>query len=357
MSKSLSISELVTLVNGQLVSDPTSKRLIYGIATLGEAAPQDASFFGNAKYLADFRATKAGAVLVPASHVAQLKADGAPHDCCWIQVENPTLAFSQLIDFFAAPEPQFAPGIHPTAILGKDVQIGKNVSIQPYVVIEDGVKIDDHTIIGAFAFIGQKSVIGQNCFFHPHVTIREGSQIGDRVIFHSGVVIGSDGYGFEHQNGQHVKLPQKGIVQVGDDVEIGANTTVDRARFGKTRIGNGTKIDNLVQVAHNVTIGSHCLLVAQVGIGGSSSLGDYVTLAGQVGVVGHVHIGDKSIVTAQTGVSKDLPNESVVFGSPCEPLQKAKEMLAYTRRLPKLAEQVKRLSKELAEITNLNKDS
>ena len=191
-------------------------------------------------------------------------------------------------------------------------------------------------------------MIGADSRIYPRVTIREHTRIGQRAIIHSGVVIGGDGYGFELKDGRHVKIPQTGIVQIDDDVEIGANTTIDRARFGRTHIGEGTKIDNLVQVAHNVTVGPHCLLVSQSGVSGSTKLGRYVTLAGQVGVVGHVQIGDEAVIGAKTGISRDVPAKAVYFGNVGEPIERAKENLAYYRRLPKLNERVRKLEEQLA---------
>ena len=224
----------------------------------------------------------------------------------------------------------------------------------PYAVIEDGAEIGDGVSVGAGVFIGAGTVVGAGSRIYPHVTIREHTRIGQRVIIHSGTVIGGDGFGFELKEGRHAKIPQTGIVQIDDDVEIGANVTIDRARFGRTHVGEGTKIDNLVHLAHNVVVGPHCLLVAQVGISGSTRLGKYVTLAGQVGTVGHIEIGDGAILAAKaSGVSKDVPAKEVWFGYPAVPLSEAKEQIALTRRLPKLVERVKKLEAELAELRAL----
>jgi UDP-3-O-[3-hydroxymyristoyl] glucosamine N-acyltransferase len=253
------------------------------------------------------------------------------------------LAFARLLEKFAPAPIRFAPGVHPSVVIGRNVVLGENVSIQPFTVIEDGAKIGANTLIGAHGYIGHEAMIGADCHLAPRVTVGARCVLGSRILIHSGAVLGSDGFGFEFSGGRHVKIPQTGIVQIDDDVEIGANVTIDRARFGRTWIGEGTKIDNLVQIAHNVVIGRHCIIVSQAGISGSTRLGNYVTLAGQVGVVGHIEIGDQAIVAAQSGVSKNVGAKEVLFGSPALPMGEAKERLAYLGRLPKLFERVKRL--------------
>lgn len=260
-----------------------------------------------------------------------------------IKVANPSLAFAQILEKFAPPPVEYSPGIHPTAVIAEDVILGENVSIQPYAVVERGTRIGAGSFIGAHVFIGQGAVLSEGCKIHPHVTLREGTILGARVIIHSGTVIGSDGFGYEFSGGKHVKIPQIGIVQIDDDVEIGANVTIDRARFGRTWIQAGTKIDNLVQIAHNVVVGKHCILVAQVGVSGSSRLGDYVTLAGQVGLAGHIEIGDQAVVGAQSGVSKNIPPKQIWFGSPAVPMDEFKRVRACTHRLEKLFARVKKL--------------
>jgi len=221
--------------------------------------------------------------------------------------------------------------------------------VQPHVVIEPGAKIGARSIIGAGSYIGHDAVIGEDCRVADRVTIGARCSIGNRVILHSGVVLGSDGFGFELHSGRHVKIPQTGTVQVDDDVEIGANTTVDRARFGRTWIGEGTKIDNLVQIAHNVQIGRHCIICAQTGISGSTRLQDYVVLGGQVGTVGHIEIGTGSQVGAQSGVSKNVPSGQVIWGTPAGPIKDIKEQLARVALLPRLFDRVKRLEQNARE--------
>ncbi|HEX8310760.1 MAG TPA: UDP-3-O-(3-hydroxymyristoyl)glucosamine N-acyltransferase [Chthoniobacteraceae bacterium] len=332
----LTVSELAALVGGQFSFPEGASRRIRGAAAIAEAGEGDVTFFGNKRYLPALKSCAATAALVPLDF-----SDDIPPVA--IRVENPSLAFARLLEKFTPPLIQFSPGVHPTAVIGQNVELGPDVSIQPFAVIEEGAKIGAGTVIGAHAYIGHSARVGAACHFAARVTISERCVVGDRVILHSGVVLGSDGFGFELAGGRHVKIPQIGIVQVDDDVEIGANTTVDRARFGRTWIGEGTKIDNLVQIGHNVVIGKHCLVVAQAGISGSSKLGNYVTVAGQVGIVGHIELGDGAIVAAQSGVTKDVPPKQMVFGSPALPMRDATEQLALVKRLPHLRERVKRL--------------
>ncbi len=330
------VQELAALVGGQFVSGASDAAPITGGAAIADAGEGHVTFFGNAKYLPQLKTSRATAALVPLDFSETIPPVA-------IRVENPSLAFAQLLEKFA-PEPvRFAAGVHPTAVIGRDVMLGENVSVQPFVVIEDGARIGADTILGAHSYIGHGASVGAACQLAPRVTIGARCVVGSRVIIHSGAVLGSDGFGFEMSGGRHVKIPQTGIVQIDDDVEIGANVTIDRARFGRTWIQEGTKIDNLVQIAHNVVIGRHCLIVSQAGISGSTRLGNYVTLAGQVGVVGHIEIGDQTIVAAQSGVSKSLGPKQVVFGYPAMPLREAKEQLARIGRLPKLYERVKKL--------------
>lgn len=338
----LTVSELAALVGGQFAFDSDGSVCIHGAAALADAGEGQVTFFGNARYLPQARASRASAMLVPADFAEQIKPVA-------IRVENPSLAFAQLLEKFAPPAIAFPAGVHPTAVVSPDAVIGEAVSIQPYVVVEAGAQIGAGSVIGAHGYVGHHAAIGRDCQIAPRVTIGARCVIGSRVIIHSGAVLGSDGFGFELSGGRHVKIPQTGIVQIDDDVEIGANVTIDRARFGRTWIGEGTKIDNLVQVAHNVVIGKHCLLVSQAGISGSTRLGNYVTLAGQVGVVGHIEIGDGAVVAAQSGVSKGLSAGQIVFGTPALPMKESKERLAYLGRLGKLFARVKSLEQRAGE--------
>jgi UDP-3-O-[3-hydroxymyristoyl] glucosamine N-acyltransferase len=346
----LTLGEVLEIAGGELPAGAALAQDITGVAALADAAPGDLSFFANPKYVAALRRSRASAVLVPAGfQPPPPESGGRPANApVLIAVENPSLAFARFVARFAPSLAAPAPGVAPTALIGHNVRLGAGVCVQAYAVIEDDVQLGDGVIVGPHAYIGTGTEIGAGSQLYPHVTIRERSRIGARVIIHSGAVIGSDGFGFELQHGRHVKIPQTGHVEIGDDVEIGANSTIDRARFGRTLIGTGTKIDNLVMIAHNVVIGPHCVLVAQTGISGSTRLGSYVTMAGQAGVVGHVEIGDQAVIAAKTGVSKDVPAHAVMFGIPAEPLAEAKQNIANIRRLPKLTERVRKLEAELA---------
>jgi UDP-3-O-[3-hydroxymyristoyl] glucosamine N-acyltransferase len=331
------VKELAALSGGELVGDPTLK--ITGAASLSEAAQGEISFFANRKYVGLLRKTRASAVFVSPDFAE-------PINAAQLRVSNPTKAFEQLALKFAPKPITFAPGIHPSAVVDPSAQLGQGISIQPLAVIEAGAKIGDDTIIGASSYVGHETIIGAACHIYPRVTIRERSRIGSRVIIHSGAVIGADGFGFEMVDGRHQKIQQLGIVQIEDDVEIGANTTVDRARFGRTWIQQGVKIDNLVQIAHNVVIGKNSVIVAQAGISGSTRVGERVMMGGQVGIVGHLEIGDETAIGAQSGISKSTPG-GVWFGSPAVPLAEAKQQIAWIHRLGKLFARVKEIEKKL----------
>jgi UDP-3-O-[3-hydroxymyristoyl] glucosamine N-acyltransferase len=338
----ITVSELAALVGGQLASGADGSVKISGAAAVAEALAGEVTFFGNPKYLPQLRASRATAALVPVGF-----AEAVPAIC--IRCENPTLAFSQAVVKFAPPPVCFPPGVHPTATIAPGVRLGESVSIQPHAVIEEGVSIGAGTVVGAHCYVGHEAQVGEGCLLHARVTIGARCKIANRVILHSGVVLGSDGFGFQLHAGRHVKIPQTGIVQIDDEVEIGANSTVDRARFGRTWIGEGTKIDNLVQIGHNVVIGKFCILCALTGVSGSTKLGDYVTLAGQVGTVGHVEIGDSVTVGAQSGVNKTLPAKQIYMGTPAVPAREWKEQVAQIHSLRKLRSRVARLEQLLGE--------
>ncbi len=331
------LQEVATTSGGELIGDPSLQ--ITGAASLVEATAGEISFFGNRKYIGLLRKTRASAVFVPTDFAESIGA-------AQIRVANPTKAFEQVVLKFAPKPITFPPGIHPSAVVDPSARLGERVSVQPHAVIEAGTTIGDDTIIGAGSYIGHETVIGSACLIYPLVTIRERSCIGSRVIIHSGSVIGADGFGFEMIDGRQQKIQQLGIVQIDDDVEIGANTTVDRARFGRTWIQQGVKIDNLVQIAHNVVIGKNSVIVAQTGISGSTRVGERVTIAGQVGIVGHVEIADGSIIAAQSGVSKSVPG-GVWFGYPAGPIDEIKQQIAWIRSLGKLFARVKEIEKKL----------
>jgi len=334
------VRSLAALVGGDVLGEGDS--VVTGISDLRSAQPSHLSFFGNSRYEQDARASKAAAILVSAKDAPRLAGTR-------IVVESPSAAFGKIAALFAPPPPRDEPGVHPTAVVAPDATLGEGISVGPHAVISAGVTLGARCIIGANSFIGEKSAIGDDTRIHPLVTIRERSVIGARVILHSGAVIGSDGFGynFDPKTGRHLKIAHTGFVQIDNDVEIGANTTIDRGRFGRTHIAEGAKIDNLVQIAHNVTIGAHSIVVAQAGISGSTSLGRYVTLGGQAGLAGHLHIGDRASVAAQSGIGKDVAPGEILMGHHAVPIREALKLEALTRKLPEMIERLKALEAKL----------
>ncbi|MFA5199564.1 MAG: UDP-3-O-(3-hydroxymyristoyl)glucosamine N-acyltransferase [Candidatus Omnitrophota bacterium] len=331
------LKEIAKLVGGRVVGNGDT--LITGASGIREACEGDITFLSNPKYMSLMDKTRASSIVT--------SADAQTTNKPIILTDNPSLAFVKIISLFTPEEAGHPKNIDFTAVIGKNVVLGKDVAIGAYTVIGDNVEIGDNSIIYAGCYIGHHTKIGSNTLIYPHVSIRERINIGSRVIIHSGTVIGSDGFGFATIKGAHHKIPQVGIVEIGDDVEIGANVTIDRARFDKTIIGKGTKIDNLVQIAHNVVIGENSLIVAQVGISGSTIIGNNVTLGGQAGLVGHINIGDNAIVTAQSGVAKSVPADTMVSGYPARPYMTTQRVNASLQNLPKLFDLVKELKKKI----------
>ena len=343
----LTLQELADLTGGKIIRSGAVSEFT-GMASLNEADQDEVSFLGNDKYHQDYLNTAAGVVLIPVEVSAGASPNGA---VALLEVENPSLAFAQVVKHFVSIGRHFSPGVDCHAMVAESVTLDPSkVSIKAGAIIEAGAVIGDGTEVAAGAVVGANVQVGKDCLIHANATVREQCVIGDRVILQPGCVIGSDGYGYELIDGRHEKVDQVGIVVLEDDVEIGANTTIDRARFGKTVIGEGSKIDNLVQIAHNVRIGKHCLVVAQSGMAGSSSLGNYVTLAAQAGVAGHIKIHDRAILTAKTGALKDLKGDMVYKGTPARPLREEQKKIAHVARLPKLAQEVKNLRARLEQL-------
>ncbi len=332
----LTASEIASLVGGEVSGD--AKTLVTGIAPIEDAAPTDVTFLISPKLLKALSTTQAGIVLMK---------KGTPYQKTAVFVDNPQVAFAKILTLVAKEKESKESGIHKTAVIAPDAKIGTGVSVGAHSVIESGAEIGDHTKISAQCYIGARSKIGKGSLVYPQVVIREECLIGERVIIHSGTTIGADGFGYVTEGGIHHKIPQVGNVIIEDDVEIGANTTVDRATLGSTVVGKGTKVDNLVQIAHNVKIGQGCLLVAQSGVAGSTVLGKYVTLAGHVAVNGHIRLGDRVIVAATSGVPNSVAEGEVVFGTPCRPIAQERRIQAIISRLPKIYEEFKKIKKIL----------
>jgi len=334
---SLRLSEIAARLGAEIIGDASLE--IQGLAPIETAKQGQIAFVANAKYLQKAAESHASAIIVKAALPGVEKN--------FLVIDDPYYAFARLLTLFHPPR-TYAPGIDAKASVGKDVSFGEGVYVGPMAVIEDGVTIGDGVQIRAGVFVGEGSEIGDETLLYPNVTIREDVKIGKRVIIHSGTVIGSDGFGFAPHKGRHYKIPQVGGVIIEDDVEFGANCAVDRAVLGQTIVRCGTKIDNLVQIGHNVSIGNDTILVAQVGISGSVDIGHHVTLAGQVGVSGHLKIGDNVMVGGKSGVTKDIASRQIVSGFPPVPHKTWLKREAAVRHLPELKKQVKALSEKLA---------
>jgi len=328
--------ELAQLLQGQVVGDGSV--VITGFAPASTARPGELTFAENEKFFARADQSAASAVLVDGDYTSEKKT--------LVRVNNARIGFAKVLPLFF-PEPKFASGIHPTTIISPGAVVDPSAHIGPHCVIGDDVKIGARSVLHSGIQMGTGSSLGDDCQVFPNVVLYSRTQVGSRVRLHAGSVIGSDGFGYVLDGNFHRKVPQAGNVIIHDDVEIGANVTIDRGALGPTVIGRGTKIDNLVQIAHNVTIGDHCLVVAQTGIAGSTKLGSYVTLAGQVGLAGHLKIGNKAIVAAQSGVMHDIPDGEKWFGSPAQKDRRMKRQLIAMEQLPDLLKQVGDLQRQI----------
>jgi len=316
---------------------------ITGVASMAGARRGDISFLANPKYAAGLATTQASAVIV-----SQECTRTAP--CALVRVADPDQAFSEAARLFAPPVVEFAPGVHPTAVVAEDAVLGEGITIGPHCTIEPGVRIGDRSVIGSGCYIGHNVIMGEDCHLYPLVVIEERSELGRRVIVHSGAVIGSDGFGYEFTGTEWRKTPQTGIVVLGDDVEIGANTTIDRARFGRTVLEKGVKIDNLVQIAHNVVVGEHSVMAAHVGVAGSALIGKGVRIGGQSGLAGHIHVGDGATLGAGSGATKDIKEGAYVSDYPAVEHHKAAQRYANINRLPVLKKRVADLERRISEL-------
>ncbi|MDD5564725.1 MAG: UDP-3-O-(3-hydroxymyristoyl)glucosamine N-acyltransferase [Thermoanaerobaculaceae bacterium] len=336
--RTFTLAELAAHVGGAVVGD--AGRRVEGIRTLEDAGPQHLSFYHNRRYLQAAKESAAGALLV---------ADAGPFPGRDLLVcRDPYAALAALLELLH-PAARPAAGVHPAAVVAASARIGAGAAVGPHAVVGERAVVGDGAVVGAGCVLGDDVEVGEGTVLHPHVVIEPRCRVGARCILHAGVVLGSDGFGFATVAGVHRKVPQVGIVVIEDDVELGANVCVDRAALGETRIGRGTKVDNLVQVAHNVTVGEHSLLVSQSGISGSTRLGHHVVMAGQSGAVGHITLGDGTVVTAKTGVTQDTPAGAMVSGFPSRP---HKEWLRATANLFTLDE-LRRRVKKLEETVRL----
>jgi len=335
------LGELADVVGG--VVDGDGATVISGVAGIREAKAGDITFLSNPRYEEFVHTTHASAIIAARG--------GIKHAIPAILVDDPYLGFVKVLGLFAKQkEILYEKGVHRTALVDPDVEIGQDVSIGPYCQVNRGAKIGPNTRIFLGGYIGEDVTIGNDCLIYPNVTIREGCEIGHRVIIHPGAVVGSDGFGFARNGEVYQKIPQIGKVVIEDDVEIGANSTVDRGTTGVTRVCQGSKIDNLVQIAHNVVVGKNSVLAAQVGISGSVELGEGVVMAGQVGCVGHITIGNRVVAGAQSGITKSIPDDTTVSGYPAREHRIAKKLYGDTTRIPEMRKRIRELEKRIEEL-------
>ena len=340
----VTLAQLAELAHAGLRGDPETE--VRGVAGLHNARSGEIALVADPQRYAGLVARTAASALV-----VDEAFDASTTPLPLLVAAAPVRAFEQIADHLCPAPPAPEPGIHHTAVVAADADIGPGAIIQAHCVVESGAVIGADTLLRPLVFVGRGARIGARCVLHPHVAVLDRCVVGDRVVMHSGVVVGADGYGYETRNGVHHKLLQRGIAEIGDDVEIGANSTVDRARYGRTVVGAGTKIDNLVMVAHNVVVGEHGLLVAQCGIAGSAVLGHHVTVAAQAGVLGHIQVGDGAVVAARAGVMRDVPPGKAVLGSPAQEIEKERLCLVLHQKLPDLVQRLRQLAHTVEQLT------
>jgi UDP-3-O-[3-hydroxymyristoyl] glucosamine N-acyltransferase len=332
------MKELADFLGCKLEGDGAAR--VSGVASPSSAHAEDLIYADSPRHLDRAAASAARCVVL---------APGIPMPGkILLRAANPKVIFARAAEWLLPPAP-IARGIHPTSVIAPSAQLAPGVGVGPYAVIEEDVRIAAGTEIGAFCFLGRGARIGEGCRLYPRVTLYSGARLASRVILHSGAVIGSDGFGYVAENGKRRKFPQVGEVEIHEDVEIGANATIDRGSLDRTEIGAGTKLDNLVHVAHNVSIGENTVIAAQTGISGSSVIGKNVAVGGQVGIADHCEIEDDAVVGAQAGIpsGKIVRSGQIVWGTPARPLDKFKKQFAWFSRLPELAERVKRLESHI----------
>jgi UDP-3-O-[3-hydroxymyristoyl] glucosamine N-acyltransferase len=342
MQLAFSAADIVALLQPRAKRGVTTET-VRGIAGLAGAQPGDLSFLGNSKYKNEVKNTAASVVLLPAGY------DGEPQpNQLFLLVDNPSVALARFCSHLEQQLwPRPAPGVHATAQIASGARVAATATIGPLCIVEEGAVIGERTHLQAQVFVGRGARIGDDCWLMPGALVAAECVLGCRVRLQPGVVIGSDGFGYELVAGRHEKVPQVGTVVVGDDVEIGANTAIDRARFSRTEIGEGTKIDNLVQIGHNVIIGKHCIICGQAGVSGSTTLEDYVVLGGQAGLAGHITLGRGVQVGAQAGVPSDIAAGVAVRGTPCLPFMLEQRLMVLRNRLPELFRRVESIEEQL----------
>jgi len=335
MQVSFTQAEIADIAKPSKTAGSTSES-IRGIASLGSAAPGDISFLGNPKYRSSVASTRASIVLIPPDY----SGEPGPNQM-HMTVDNPSVALARLcsrLEQSLWPRPR--PGIHASAVVAPDASVAPSATVGPMCIVEPGARVGERVHLQARVFVGRGAAVGEDCWLMAGAVVSAECTLGKRVRLQPGVVVGADGFGYELVSGRHEKVPQVGTVEIGDDVEVGANSTIDRSRFGSTVVGEGTKIDNLVQIAHNCVIGKHCLICAQCGFAGSVTLGDYVVVGGQCGLAGHLMVGSGAKIAAQSGVKDDVPANTSVWGTPSLPLLLEQKLTVLRHRLPELFKRV-----------------
>jgi UDP-3-O-[3-hydroxymyristoyl] glucosamine N-acyltransferase len=341
------LAELARHVGGRVIGDTDVP--IHKAAPIDEAGPGEIAFLANPRYQRFLTRCQASAVIVGPGVVPDAPTEKGRG---YLEVANPYVAFAKILQLFTGAV-QFIPQISSLASIDPTASLSEEVTVFPQAFISRGVRIGKRTVLYPGVFLGEDCRVGEECVLYPNVVVREGCRIGNRVILHPGVVVGSDGFGYAGEGTDRIKIPQVGIVEIEDDVEIGANTTIDRATLGRTVIGRGTKIDNLVQIAHNVTVGENSVIAAQAGIAGSTRIGKDVTLAGQVGVINHIEIGDGAKIGPQSGIPKSVPPGAVLSGGiGVAPHHEWLKVMTLLPQLPKLWSTVRQLEKKMAQIVN-----
>ncbi len=331
------LGEIARAVDGALEGDPD--HTVRGVAGLDEAGPEDLTFLARPAYARALARTRAACAVVGK--------DVREAPCALIRTADPDLAFARAVAFMAPPLARPDPGVHPTAVVAADARLGADVAVGPHAVVEPGAEVGERTALWAGVYVGRDARVGADCDLRPHATVCHECVLGARVTLHPGAVVGSDGFGYAWDGARHVKIPQVGRVVVEDEVEIGANTTIDRARFGETRIGAGTKLDNLVQIAHNVQVGPLCAFAAQVGVSGSTRIGAGTLMGGQSGAAGHLSIGPQSRIAGRAGVTKSLPGKDQYTGYPARPHDQQVDEWRHVKALGRLRRTVRDLEQRI----------
>lgn len=339
----VTVAEIAELVGGRVHGD--ASLLLTGVRAIRQARPGDLTFLSDPRYRPYLTGTRAAAALVGR--------DLPEAPCTRIEVDQPFTAFLRVLEAYPPSQPVHPVGIDPTAAVAEEAELGEHVAIGPHAFVGPGARLGDNVVVYPNVFVGARCSIGSDTVIYANASLREDTRVGQRCIIHCGASIGSDGFGFVPRDGRHEKVPQVGNVELGDDVEVGANSTIDRAAFGTTLIGSGTKVDNLVQIGHNTEVGEHCLICGNAGVAGSAIIGDHVTVAAGAGVAGHLEVGDHVTIAGYAGVTKSIPPGRIVSGFPATDHAAERRVKVATRRLPDALRTLRELERRVEELENL----